>query len=359
MRFPSRRSAGVLVAAASVSLIVACTSGALNTDSGNGNGSVATASNNNAGNPPAPHSVIGNKNADISVPDGLCAWLVHNANNHSGRAEAFVAMPGTDFYYGENFDVWFTPGCGEMGRDLIIGTGILKNAIDESVGDREIPAPGDGPAYTKDGVPVYVALRVDWFLNQNEVALGHFWRGICVKFSCATHIDDPSNPPVLGPKSSTPGWLRWQGELLAPTIDDLVNQFMNNYDSRVIKDYGMKQNLGTDMSTAFSKAFTNITGEPGNLLCAPGTSHWANLAKGDYDCEPVRITVRNVIPASELDFGRFGNLAHQVAAAQAIIDRCKQDGLQVCPLGSLGSIAISTKAKVTGVSSRNRYALAA
>ncbi|HEY2004327.1 MAG TPA: hypothetical protein VGH44_04420 [Candidatus Saccharimonadia bacterium] len=323
-RLKRSRRLAVSVAAAALAVSVAACSGIGGNSSSSDNGSSSGGSNNavaappSPGNPPAPPGVASNDTADISVPDGMCGILVNNGNNKNGRGFVYAIMPATDFGYASGFDLRFVPGCGNMTRNYGIGTGLDKNAIGETVGDRQMPAPLDGPAYTSDGTPVYVTLWMQWNLNPSETAMREFWVGVCAKYKCATEVSDPNHLPDLGATSSTPGWLRWQGEDIGPTLDQLVTRFVANYSSDLIKNPKMQQDLGDAMSNAFADQFVNVTGQPDSLLCGPGSSRWTDISKDQYLCSPVRITVTHVIPGAEIDFGKYGPAARQVAADQAI-----------------------------------------
>lgn len=235
-------------------------------------------------------------------------------------------------------------------RNYIINDGTVFNANQEKVGDRFVLI----TATTKTGVPITIAARALWTLNQSKSAMEDFYN-VCFKYQCASPQDQSGDVNF-----STAGWNGMLAENFGPAMDASARQAAIVADDTIWEQHNPDQYkaLGDRMSAVFADNMRANLGYPEDLFCGSGNSSWtdpSNPGVGTFTCSPVRIVVDSVqrgqIQASESTVGALSINQQRLTNAQALygpdagywlalqdtIDKCKGAGTTcIFNIGGIG-----------------------
>lgn len=264
-----------------------------------------------------------------------CAFVfgtggIYDANLH------YVVYPGQRIELRSGEAISYVP-CNS--RNYIVNDGTQVNANGDKVGDRHQLI----EATTKTGVPITVAARALWTLNQTDTAMRSFYT-VCHKYLCASPQD------VTGDANfSTPGWNGMLAENMGPALDTAARKAAINVDDSIWQRQNpdQYQALSDAMSAVFADVMRANLGFPMDLFCGSGNSAWSDPSRpgeGEFVCHPVRIVVDDVqrgsIQADESAEGILAINKQRLENAQALygtdasywlgvqdtIDRCKEAG---------------------------------
>lgn len=174
-------------------------------------------------------------------------------------------------------------------RNYIINDGTVTNANGDKMGDRFTLI----KATTSTGVPITIAARALWTLNEDDVAMKAFWN-VCFKYNCANTKDESGTANF-----STPGWNGMLAENFGPAMDAAGRDasILSNDDIWMKHDPKQYAQLGDAMSAVFAEKVRQNLGYPQDLFCGSGNSTWkdpTNPGAGSFTCSPVRIIVDDV-----------------------------------------------------------------
>jgi len=258
-----------------------------------------------------------------------------------------IIYPGQTVAWNSGEKVTYVP-CNS--RNYIINDGEVKNANGEVVGDRSVLI----SATTSTGVPISIAARALWTLNQSDAAMRAFYN-VCFKYQCASDQDQSGKVNF-----STSGWNGMLAENFGPAMDAAARVAAIKADDNIwrLHDPEQYKALADSMSAAFGDAVRANLGYPMDLFCGSGNSAWSDPTRpgeGDFTCMPVRIVVDNVqrgqVQADDSAQGILTINAQRLANAQALygpdagywlglqdtVDRCKDAGVAcVINIGGTG-----------------------
>jgi hypothetical protein len=198
-------------------------------------------------------------------------------------------------------------------------------------------------ATTNSGVPIIIAARALWTLNESDEALRAFYN-VCFKYQCASPNDQSGNANF-----STPGWNGMLAENFGPAMDTSSRIAAIQVDDSIWKQHDpqLYKSLGDNMSAAFADVMRANLGYSVDLFCGSGNSAWKDPNKpgeGEFTCTPVRIVVDDVqrgqLQADDSTQGVLAINQQRLQNAQALygpdagywlalqdsIDKCKNAG---------------------------------
>lgn len=223
---------------------------------------------------------------DQATTTASCAFLVGDGLNGNDAKVRSIIYPGQQVPNHVNEKVYYVP-CNS--RNYIVNDGTVKNANGAVVGDRSTLI----SATTKSGVPITIAARALWTLNQSDRAMRAFYN-VCFKYQCASSEDVGGDANF-----STPGWNGMLAENLGPALDTAARMAAIEVDDSVWQNHNPLQYkaLGDKMSEVFADVMRANWGYSEDLFCGSGNSMWAdpeNPGTGEFTCTPVRIIVDDV-----------------------------------------------------------------
>ena len=281
-----------------------------------------------------------------------CAFVAGNGTDGYDSNLHRIIYPGQIAPEPTHENITYVP-CNS--RNYIINDGKVKDANGNVVGDRHVLI----FAATSTGVPIMIAARALWTLNQSEVAMRAFYN-VCFKYQCASVQDQAGSANY-----STPGWNGMLGENFSPAMDTAARIAAIKVADAIWKSHDPTQYqiLADSMSAAFGDAVRANLGYPMDLFCGSGNSTWSDPTKpgeGEFTCTPVRIVVDDVqrgqVQADDSTEGVRTINAQRLTNAQALygpeagywlglqdsIDRCKNaDTACVFNIGGVGSAAVA------------------
>lgn len=220
-----------------------------------------------------------------STATASCAFVVGDGIGNDADLRE-VIYPGQQVYINTDEVVSYVP-CNS--RNYIINDGTVKNANGETVGDRDRLV----IAYTKTGVPITIAVRALWTLNQSEAAMQEFYK-VCFKYQCASTEDIGGDINF-----ATAGWNGMLAENFGTTLDTVARMAASEIDDTIwsMHDPKQYQALADKMSAYFADVMRANLGYSVDLFCGSGNSTWSdpdNPGTGSFTCTPVRIVVDDV-----------------------------------------------------------------
>lgn len=215
-----------------------------------------------------------------------CGFLVGTGADGTDTNVHQVIYPGQSVVVGSNERVVYVP-CNS--RNYIINDGTVINANGDRVGDRFDLI----KATTSTGVPIKIAARALWTLNQSDAAMRHFY-DVCFKYTCFSTEDIGG-----GANFSTEGWNGMLAENLGYALNDAAREAAFLVDDTIWQNHNPDQYdlLADEMSNRFAAAMQANLGYPVDLFCGSGNSSWQDPTQpgvGTFTCSNVRIIVDSV-----------------------------------------------------------------
>ncbi len=215
-----------------------------------------------------------------------CAFVVGSGYNGNDSKLHKVIFPGQQVIVGTDEVVSYFP-CNS--RNYIINDGSVKDLKGKPVGDRAQLI----EATTSTGVPIKIAARALWTLNQSEDAMEAFYQ-VCFKYKCASEKDQSGDQNF-----STDGWNGMLAENMGPAMETAAKYAAFEVDDSIwnVQDPKQIEDLQDKMSAIFDDVMRANLGYPVDLFCGSGNSAWSDPehpGEGDFVCTPVRIIVDSV-----------------------------------------------------------------
>lgn len=276
---------------------------------------------------------------EVSAATASCGFVVNDGIDGRDTKYTQTIYPGQTVSGIVNKKVTYVP-CNS--RNYIINDGKTKDANGSVVGDRGTLI----LATTKNGVPITIAARAFWTLNQSDKAMRDFY-AVCFKYHCASDKDESGTANF-----STPGWNGLLAENFGPSIDAVARLAAIESEDSIWQDHNPVEykKLQDKMSAAFADVIRATLGYPEDLFCGSGNSDWPdhdNPGVGTFTCSPVRFQVDDVQRGEiKSDAGSKGATtinAQRLANAQALYGPNAGDWL-----GLQDSIAACRSAAPTG-----------
>lgn len=223
---------------------------------------------------------------NVSAATASCGFVVNDGVDGRDTRYVQTIYPGQTVSGIINKKVTFVP-CNS--RNYIINDGATKDANGSVVGDRGTLI----LATTKNGVPITIAARALWTLNQSDQAMRDFYT-VCFKYHCASDTDQSGTANF-----STPGWNGMLAENFGPAMDTAARAAAIDADDTIWTEHNPAEykKLGDRMSALFADVMRANLGFPEDLFCGSGNSTWSdptNPGTGTFTCSPVRIIIDDV-----------------------------------------------------------------
>jgi len=225
----------------------------------------------------------------VASSPASCAFVYGDGQDGRDAKLHNVIYPGQTVSYSTGERISYVP-CNS--RNYWVNDGTITDANGARAGDRfQLMT-----ATTSTGVPIRIAARALWTLNQDPDAMAAFYE-VCHKYNCASTED------LTGEKNySTLGWNGMLSENFGTAMETTVKlaAFAEGIDDGIwrMQDPAQYKSLADKMSELFPDVVRANLGYPDDLFCGSGNSTWSDPnrpGEGEFTCTPVRFVIDNVL----------------------------------------------------------------